>query len=234
LFCSLFAMKIDLPMDDSLFESLQQLVSEQRKQRAGRFLRREDACRSIAGEALARYGIALMEQVPLSEIRFTTNEQGKPSPCLPCKAQFNISHSGSWVLCAVDGLPVGVDVERIHNVDKDISKRFFSRHEHDALSALSEDGKKERFFEYWTCKESYIKAIGKGLSCPLDAFTILFEKGHIEMEMDRGLPRMFFRQYDLGPGYKCALCASHENMPEEIVYVKVDELATQRGGIRPG
>jgi 4'-phosphopantetheinyl transferase len=220
----LFAMKIDLPMDDSLFEFLQQFVSEERKQRAKRFLRREDACRSIAGEALARYAIGLRERLPLHDFNFTANEYGKPFSDLSCKTQFNISHSGSWVLCAVDGLPVGVDVERIHNVDKDISKRFFSRHEHDALSALSGDAKKERFFDYWTLKESYIKAIGKGLSCPLDAFTILFEKGHIKMEMDQGLSRMFFKQYDLGPDYKCALCASHENFPEEIVFVKAEEL----------
>ena len=224
--CSLFAMKIDHPMDDPLFESLQKLVSEERKQKAKRFLRREDACRSIAGEALARYGIGLVEQVPFHEICFTTNKQGKPFPCLPGKTQFNISHSGSWVLCAVDGLPVGVDVERIHVVDVDISKRFFSRQEHDALSVLSGDAKKERFFDYWTCKESYIKAIGKGFSCPLDTFTILFGNDRIKMKMEQDLPRMFFRQYDLGPDYKCALCASHEDLPEEIVFVKAEELTS--------
>jgi 4'-phosphopantetheinyl transferase len=217
-------MKIDLPMGDSLFESLQRLVSEQRKQRAKRFLRREDACRSIAGEALARYGIGLREKVPFHEVCFSTNEHGKPSTDLPGKTQFNISHSGSWVLCAVDGLPVGVDVERIHVVDVDISKRFFSRQEHDALSVLSGDAKKERFFDYWTCKESYIKAIGKGFSCPLDTFTILFEKGRIEMKTEKEYPPMFFRQYDLEPDYKCALCASHEDLPEEIVLVKAEEL----------
>ena len=121
---SLFAVKLDFPMNPSLFESLLCVVSEERRQRVKRFLRHEDACRSVVGEALARRCIGQREKVSPQSISFTYNEHGKPGLALPCTIHFNVSHSGKWVVCAVDDRPIGADVERIHDVDDDISKRF--------------------------------------------------------------------------------------------------------------
>jgi 4'-phosphopantetheinyl transferase len=224
--CSLYAVHLDFPMTDSLFKALLASVSEERRQRAKRFLRHEDACRSVAGEALARYCIGQREKVPARGIFFTLNEHGKPGVDLPGKTQFNVSHSGSWVVCAVDNGTVGVDVERIHGVDFEISKRFFGPAEHEDLALLSGEAKKERFFDYWTVKESYIKAIGSGLSHPLKSFSIFFKDGRIEMKVEKEMPVMHFKQYDLGQEYKCALCATHEDLPDEIVFVKAEELVS--------
>jgi 4'-phosphopantetheinyl transferase len=223
---SLFAFKIDFPMDNSLFESFLLLVSEERKQRAKRFLRHEDACRGVAGEALARYCIGQRVNVASAEITFVKNEHGKPLVDRQLKTEFNIAHSGTWVLCAIDDQPVGVDVERIHSIDLNISKRFFSAAEHEDLVLLTGENKKSRFFDYWTLKESYIKAIGKGLFCPLNSFTILIRDNRIEMKAEKTLPTMFFKQYDLGPEYKCALCASHAHLPEKIVFVGAEEIVS--------
>ena len=52
-----------------------------------------------------------------------------------------------------------------------IANRFFSPTEAAALSGVPEHRRQERFFEYWTFKESYIKARGMGLSIPLDRFS---------------------------------------------------------------
>ena len=221
-------------MDESLFQVLLELVSEQRKQRAERFLRREDAWRSVLGEALARYCIGQRESISSHEVRFAINEQGKPFTQTPGRTHFNISHSGSWIVCALDERPVGVDVERIHAIEFDIAKRFFSPKEYEDLSCLSGQAREERFFEYWTLKESYIKAIGKGLSCPLSSFTIVLGNGRIAMSVEKQMPLLLFKQYDLGAGYKCALCASHENFPREILRVRPEELTSplraERGG----
>nr|WP_237391871.1 4'-phosphopantetheinyl transferase superfamily protein [Paenibacillus dendrobii] len=86
---------------------------------------------------------------------------------------FNISHSGEWVVCALDSLPVGVDVEEIKEAPFEISKRFFSREERTFLFNEAEEVRNESFYYIWTLKESYIKAIGQGLSYGLESFTVL-------------------------------------------------------------
>ncbi len=222
----LFAVKLDFPMVHSLFESLLGSVSEARRQRADRFLQKEDSCRSVVGEALALWCIGQREHVSKREISFSYNEHGKPGLNLPGKTQFNVSHSGQWVVCAIDDRPIGVDVERIHDVDLDISKRFFSSAENEDLANFKGEAKKERFFEYWSLKESYIKAIGKGLFCSLGSFTVVIGSGLVGMNADPGMPMMFLKQYDIGPSYKCALCAEHDDLPEKIVFVKAEELAS--------
>jgi 4'-phosphopantetheinyl transferase len=230
---TLFTLHLDFPLDESLFPAFMSLVSEERRQRAGRFLRREDAWRGVLGEALARHCVGLRENRSPSEISFSVGEKGKPFAVgqlgeelleQPIKTEFNIAHSGSWVVCAVDDGSVGVDVERIHAIDLAIAKRFFSPREYECLACLDGEAKINRFFDLWSLKESYIKAIGKGLSCPLDSFTIIFEEKRISMEADGDLPILFFKQYDIGPGYKCALCAYHENFPKEIIRLKPEDL----------
>jgi 4'-phosphopantetheinyl transferase len=246
----------------ALYESLLGFVSDDRKQRVKKFFRREDACRSIVGEVLAKYSVGKAAGVPPDTISFRVDSFGKPHAILEkeiqlkslavnCEAssipreddlliaarlipeptprnalavEFSISHSGSWVVCAVDEGPVGVDVERVRKYDPDIAKRFYHPNEYAAISALPEHERTGRFFDLWTIKESYIKAIGKGLSQSLDGFEILFENGMIRMQTTSGLQPMHFKQYDLGPEYKCAVCADHEEFPEEITIMTPEQL----------
>ena len=213
---SITAIENSSDLDDRIYASFLELVSPQRKQRAKRFLRREDACRCIIGEVLAKYCVAVRERIPINEIVFHSDEFGKPRIASTKTMDFSISHSKSWVVCAIDNGPVGIDVEHVHDHDSAIAKRFFHPDEYAMLCALPEDEKKAKFYELWTLKESYIKAIGKGLSCPLDSFAIIFERDRIAMRTKKDLPEMFFKQYDLGTGYKCALCVSRNDFPEKI------------------
>jgi 4'-phosphopantetheinyl transferase len=107
--------------------------------------------------------------------RFTHGEQGKPeiiNPSLPLR--FNISHTTELIVCAVTLVnDIGCDVEYIkRNSDVlGIADRFFSSLESKALFALPEQEQRSRFFDYWTLKESYIKAWGQGLAIPLSDFS---------------------------------------------------------------
>ncbi len=64
----------------------------------------------------------------------------------------------------------GVDVEELGRIDDPMSlARFaFATEEIADLDSLSDDARRIRFFEYWTLKEAYLKAIGIGLSERLD------------------------------------------------------------------
>jgi 4'-phosphopantetheinyl transferase len=221
---SITAIKNSSVLDDRLYASFLELVSPERKQRAARFLRREDACRCIIGEVLAKYCIALREHIPLNEIIFQADEFGKPRLASAKTLDFNISHSKSWVVCAVDKGPVGIDVEHLRKHDIDIAKRFFHPDEYAMLCVVPEEEKKAKFYEFWTLKESYIKAIGKGLSCPLSSFGVYWENGRIGIKTVGELPTMVFKQYDLGADYKCSACALHDDFPDEIEIMTPEEL----------
>ena len=68
-----------------------------------------------------------------------------------------------------------------------LANRFFSHQESKALQKIPEDKQKEHFFEYWTLKEAYIKACGKGLSIPLDQFSFhLSDKSSLSISFEKG------------------------------------------------
>jgi 4'-phosphopantetheinyl transferase len=207
-----------------LYEFLLGFVSDDRKQRVKKFFRHEDACRSIVGEVLAKYSVAKAAGISAKTVSFQVDSFGKPHAELEKEIHFSLSHSGSWVVCAVDSGPVGIDVEFIRHYDPDIAKRFYHPNEYAAIIALPEHERTNRFFDLWTIKESYIKAIGKGLSQALDGFEILFENGIVRMKILSGLPVMHFKQYDLGPEYKCAICTGRDVFPAEIDIMTPEQL----------
>ena len=99
---------------------------------------------------------------------------------------FSISHTKGMIAIAVSSIEyMGIDVERHDsNIDLiDFPSRCFSEHEVQHLLLLPEDEKKAGFYRLWTLKESYLKAIGKGLSVPLDSFTIeISNDGKIDID----------------------------------------------------
>jgi 4'-phosphopantetheinyl transferase len=92
--------------------------------------------------------------------------------------EFNVAHSGILALFAfTSGRAVGVDVELIREVPDadDLAERFFSPTEAASLRALQLDRRSLAFLACWTRKEAFIKALGLGLSCPLDAFDVTID-----------------------------------------------------------
>lgn len=135
--------------------------------------RRFRAGRGFLRTLLASY----LEREP-ADLRFTYGEKGKPqlaqAPGEPV-LHFNLSHSEDLALCAVTrGREVGADVEHIRPLSdlEQIAQRFFSRRESTVLLALPEADRPQGFFNCWTRKEAYVKAIGDGLSVPLDRFDV--------------------------------------------------------------
>lgn len=109
--------------------------------------------------------------MPPEALKFEYGPQGKPA--LPNGPFFNLSHAGGYACLAIHPTcPLGVDIEAFRPVEEGVAKRFFSPSENASLAAIPAAGKQAGFFRCWTRKEAIIKAIGGGLSIPLDAFDV--------------------------------------------------------------
>ena len=136
----------------------------------------------------------LSHYLPLhpSQIQFARTPNGKPflkNRKLKDRRfndlQFNISHSHGKIVCAVShGLLLGVDIENIHRKNKieEIAERYFHASEIKALQSIkNEEEKRNLFFTLWTCKEAYIKAIGKTIgTASLDAVRFSRENDRVK------------------------------------------------------
>ncbi len=147
-------------------------MSEEKRQRVDRFRFEDDKKRTVAGEMLVRKAVSEWCYIQPDKIMIDTGKYGKPY-IVGLDVEFNISHSGDMVVCAVDDRPVGIDVELIRPIDLTIAKRICTNDElmylfgHKATNidfSYTEDaGILARFFELWTSKEAYGKCIGVGL-----------------------------------------------------------------------
>ncbi|WP_394147501.1 4'-phosphopantetheinyl transferase family protein [Shewanella atlantica] len=133
-------------------------------------------------------GISCDRALVPGDWRFQYGDKGKPS-LVPEQREksgleFNISHSGDWLLIAVikdsmtapGHIELGVDIER-YRASTDIYpilNHYFTQDESDSLLALDEEGQRDRFFDLWALKESYIKAKGLGLALSLKTFSFGF------------------------------------------------------------
>jgi len=163
--------------DPELLAAYDAMMTAEEREKVSRFRFEKDRHTSMVTRALVRTTLSRYADVAPRDWRFAANPYGRPEIDEPREARalrFNLSHTEGLVVCLVSrGRDVGVDVEdRTRGGDLlDVADRFFSPLEVKALRALPLEEQMDRFFLYWTLKESYIKARGMGLSLSLSAFS---------------------------------------------------------------
>ncbi len=156
--------------------SLAALLTPDERERAAAFHFERDRRRFAAARGALRRVLGDYLGIAPETIRFVYGPQGKPALAGE-ELQFNLTHSGEWALLAVSDAPtVGVDLEQVRSVRdlRGVARRFFAPGEVARLLALPADEQPAAFFQCWTRKEAFIKALGSGLSHPLDRFEVAF------------------------------------------------------------
>lgn len=162
--------------DESVFGPLAGLLSEEEMARANRFVFLRDRRTYIVAHALQRTMLTRFGGHGPREWRFVTNQYGRPEIVEEIndhRLRFNLSHTRGLVACGVSvSRALGVDVEDTERMRSgvDVARRFFAPREVSDLMARPAEQQARAFFDYWTLKESYIKARGMGLSLPLEQF----------------------------------------------------------------
>ncbi len=162
--CDIFI--VDLAITDVVYHSFCEMLSASEFDRMMRFVKSDHQRDFVAARGALRSCLAQYINCDPRALVFAYGNHGKPMLLDYPELQFNLSHSqGRALIGVVRGMAIGVDLEQVWEVPTmlDIAKRFFMPSEYEAILRVSEGLRSRVFFEYWTCKEAYLKATGMGL-----------------------------------------------------------------------
>jgi len=210
------------------------VLSEEENLRRCRFRFERHRHHFLVAHALVRDTLSRYSELRPNEWVFHNNAYGRPEIANRASdLHFNLSHTDGLVACAVSRhSEIGVDVEAsARTVDVRVADRYFSAPENRALLTLPASQRQSRFLQYWTLKESYIKARGMGLALPLDGFAFSIAEGRApDIEFLSGISdraeRWQFQLLETTPGFVLAVCLEvldGQHAPDAKMKLKVRE-----------
>jgi 4'-phosphopantetheinyl transferase len=166
---------IRLEATEQNFARVSAWLSSDEIERAARFRFEKHRRAFVLGRAALRGLLASYSGMSPQDAAFTYGPKGKPALRDAAGLSFNVSNSGDLAAYAFTrDIEIGVDIEyrrRVVDVEA-IAERFFAPEEVAELMRLEEGDRMTGFFNCWTRKEAYIKAVGVGLSVPLHSFQV--------------------------------------------------------------
>ena len=205
--------KIGLLASQAQLQQLGTLLSGDERERADRFRFDRHRRRFITGRAVVRILLGRYTNRAPEALDFSYNPQGKPALKDAGSLEFNFTNSRDLaLLCVARQTQLGIDLEHLgrHADYAGIVTRFFAEREVEELFSLPESQRHGAFLTGWTRKEAYIKALGTGLSLPLDRFVVTIDPQVFPVlisaddrpdEQDRWV----FRHLEPEPGYVASL-----------------------------
>lgn len=189
------------------------LLDESERARAARFRFAADRLSYVAAHAMGRVLLSEFGGGPPQDWRFVEGPHGRPEAVMPAGAprlRLNLSHTRGLAAAALTvDHDIGIDVERLDRSGDfaEIARRFFAPEECAALAAVPPERTAETFLAFWTLKEAYIKAVGAGLSLPLESFAFTLEPLSIRFApgTDDDPAGWHFARLNSPPGYAMAL-----------------------------
>ncbi|MHA7962500.1 4'-phosphopantetheinyl transferase family protein [Paenibacillus sp. CAU 1782] len=243
---AIYAVRMNLQDDSGLSGPLETLADEQeriaawsvlvppdRALRIKRFRHWQDQWRSLAGDVLVRYVLRERFGLPASKILFKKNPYNKPVLAGE-DVHFNVSHSGIWTVAAFHSMDIGIDIEQMGMADMELARSMFASSEYEALCSQPPEKRNRLFYDIWTRKESYLKALGAGLSLPLDSFSVTGEAGGNVGVARKGLSSVITEagsarrwnlcQFQVDNDYSLSACSLSQDWPKRVVLVNADQL----------
>lgn len=219
------------PVSPQLAPRLVDLLDGLERDRLARFRRTADRARYLAAHALTRIVLGEVLDVPAAAVEIDRtcrcgDQHGKPVVRGPGRLApvpgFSLTHAADLVGVAVwPGGPVGLDVEHIRVMSDLVG---MARH----VGSPAELGRAdpvtpEAFFATWTRKEALLKAVGTGLSTPME--TITLDGPHVEDWTGEHAPDgpMWLRDLRPVPGYAAAVAGQGRDAPA-IAELRSDDL----------
>jgi 4'-phosphopantetheinyl transferase len=219
--------RVSLDQPQALVQQASSLLSIDEKARATKYRFARDRNRYIVGRAALRSIAGRYLHLPPRQPLFFYTEYGKPflaPDTNPSDIRFNLAHAQEVAVIALTtGREVGLDLEFVKPIPDaaQIAALFFSHEENRELLTLPLGQRQDAFYRCWTRKEAYVKAIGEGLSHPLDRFQVsLAPNIPARLISVEGSPQEIARwemiSFDPAPGYIAALVVEGPGSEERL------------------
>lgn len=166
---------LDLDVDAGALKRYAAWLDVAERARAARFRFDRDRDRFVARRGQLRELLGRDLGIAPNALRLVEDGHGKPALLDDPELRFSLSHSnGRALIATARGVAIGCDIEwrNAELACPKVAERLFAPAEYAALAALPPDQWVAGFFNCWTRKEAYVKALGLGLSYPLDTFTV--------------------------------------------------------------
>ena len=204
-----------------LLSRYERLLTSEERARKLRFRFEEGRIEYLVTRALVRTVLSRYTDVAPDRWRFLSQPHGPPQvvqPNLSTTPRFNLSHTKGLIACVVArDRDVGIDVENATRSVGflEIADRYFSPREAADIRSLPKSRRRKRFFEYWTLKESIIKAMGTQISSGLSRFSFDLDAGVIRATFGPSVPGnptgWQFLLREIGPEHVLAASLRTEN-----------------------
>jgi len=211
----IYYTKFKAPLAPATFAKMLATLPACLKIKNNKFVRWQDKSAHLFGVLLLKHGLNHHHLDPslIETLKYTSNNK----PYIDASFDFNISHSGDYVVCAISKEKnIGIDVEQVRQIEIDDFRNVFTPSQFEQIKKAADP--LNTFFSYWVKKESMIKADGRGFSIYLDK--IEFENNTIVFENKKWQ----LHEIPIRSGYHCALCSQDEN--PVIRYFNLDFFTT--------
>ena len=214
--------RADLGLEAAYLRRLEQNLSTDERRRASCFRFAHDRNRFISARGLLREILALYLNASPGRLSFGYSAHGKPFLAGEAYStlRFNLTHSFDAMLLAIAHMrEVGVDVEGVRNnavAIEEIGETVLSEPEKQALARFRGEDRRTTFLRFWTLKEAFIKADGRGVSLPLERIDVSAPERRVAVLNEatgewRTCSRWELRTLAPVPGYVAALAAEGQD-----------------------
>ena len=158
----IYLVKVDSPIDGSIFQYLLKFVQPKKKERILKQRIKQNADNMLIGEILTKAAIKKTFGIDIAKQEFAYTEYGKPYLPYLSDIHFNISHSEEYVVCAVSDKSVGVDIQKISEYNPIVAEKVCTQQELKQIENSAD--KSSEFIKLWTQKEAVLKMYGTGIA----------------------------------------------------------------------
>ncbi|PEP84924.1 4'-phosphopantetheinyl transferase family protein [Bacillus pseudomycoides] len=191
------------------------------------YKRKEDKLRSLLGLHLVKMGLENMLNNSIDYYDIKRNNKGRLYYNNHWSGDFNISHSGDLVICAlIEFGRIGIDIEEIKSFDYRLTRYCFNKEEREFFNNLDTEMKTEFFYDIWTLKEAFLKAIGEGLCIPMHTFGFdmdRYKENNIKLIINSSFSKKewYFVRFKLNENYKVSICSNQSDILKICNYLDI-------------
>lgn len=206
-----YLLATDFLENDEIYQLYYNNVSEFRRGKIDRYKFKKSKIESLGAsilidEVLKNYGLCE------KDMQYEKNEYGKPFLKGYEDIHFSVSHTKGYSLCSFSDISVGADIQIIGRDSIHLVKRFYTNDEANYVFSKPDDESQQKaFYRLWSLKESYIKAVGKGMSIPIESFSVLQNGGQTINGCDGKI--YYYKEYILD-GYSVAVCSAKNDFSD--------------------